>query len=177
MGIYWLRNGLQLTIRPGIVDDGAELTSLVDKCAGQSDFLTFNQGEYITDEAQCNMITELSQEKNGLLLVAEMNGKMVANLIFRRGKRPKVSHAGDFGIIVEQDYWGMGIGKLLIEELIQWATGIGELRKINLKVRTDNERGIALYKTLGFSTEGQVQREFLSRGVFYDALFMGMCIN
>jgi RimJ/RimL family protein N-acetyltransferase len=177
MGIYLLRSGLQLEIRRGIVTDAPKLVPLVDKCAGQSDFLTFNSGEYITNDAQRDLIIEHAEDKNGLLLIAEINEQLVGTLIFRRRKRPKVSHGGEFGIIVEQGSWGLGIGKRLIQELMQWAKEIGEVRKINLIVRDDNERGIALYKTLGFVEEGRMRRESFSKGIFYDAIFMGICID
>lgn len=176
MGDYLLKNGLDLNIRRGTVEDVIQLVSLIDKCAGQSDFLTFDSGEYVTNEIQRDIVMELSQDGNGLLLVAEIMGQLIGTLTFRRGKRPKVSHAGEFGLIIEQEHWGMRIGKFLIQELIQWANNIG-VRKINLKVRDDNKRGRALYKALGFVEEGRLQRGLFSRGVFYDALLMGICIN
>lgn len=177
MNNYLLRNGLYVTIRSGLVADVTNLTFFIDKCAGQSDFLTFDQGEYITNNAQRDVIIELSQEKNGLFLVAEISGEIVGTLTFRRGKRPKISHGGEFGIIVEQGYWRMGIGKILIQELIRWAKQSDGVRKINLNARKDNERAIALYKALGFVEEGRLVRDFCSKGIFYDTLIMGICIN
>ncbi|WP_200791861.1 GNAT family N-acetyltransferase [Caloranaerobacter azorensis] len=39
----------------------------------------------------------------------------------------------------------MGIASQLIKELIEWAKSSGIIKKINLKVREDNERAINLY--------------------------------
>ena len=71
----------------------------------------------------------------------------------------------------------MGIGEELIRYLIDWSRSSGIIRKINLKVRTDNARGIRLYKKLGFEEEGTVRRDFQLDGVFYDSMLMGMLIE
>lgn len=177
MDTHLLRNGDRLIIRVGCPDDATNFVNYVDNCAGQSDFLTFNQGEFSTVDAQRISIGELSDVKNGLFLIAEIGGRIIGNLTFRLGKRPKTAHVGEFGITVHENYWGLGIGQLLIKELLQWAQKNRNVHKINLKVRLDNQRGIVLYKKMGFEQEGILKREFYSKGVFFDALIMGFCVD
>jgi RimJ/RimL family protein N-acetyltransferase len=177
MDAHLLKNGDTLIIRVGCPDDAANFVDYIDNCAGQSDFLTFNQGEFSTVEAQRISIEELSNVKNGLFLIAEIGGRIIGNLTFRLGKRPKTAHVGEFGIVVHKNYWGLGIGQLLIEQLIQWARKNRNVRKINLKVRIDNQRGIVLYQKMGFEQEGILKREFYSNGIFFDELTMGLFLD
>lgn len=84
---------------------------------------------------------------------------------------------GEFGVSVLKEYWGNGIGEELIKYLIAWSKDSGIIRKINLRVRTDNTPAIKLYKKLGFLEEGKRKRDFLIKGKFYDSLLMGLMID
>nr|WP_269082517.1 GNAT family N-acetyltransferase [Aneurinibacillus tyrosinisolvens] len=106
-----------------------------------------------------------------------MDGEIVGNLTFRVGKRSRNSHVGEFGISVLKKYLGMTIGNKMIEYLLAWSRTTGDVRKINLKVREDNIRAITLYKKLGFKEEGVLSREFLIEEGFFNAIFMGICID
>ncbi|VBB07585.1 acyl-coa n-acyltransferase [Lucifera butyrica] len=175
---YKLRNSKTLIVRQGRPADAEGFIDYANQVAGESDFLTFNAGEFDESvEFQRMIIEELNDKTYGLFLIAEMDGEVAGNLTFRLGMRTKVSHAGEFGLTVKKQYWNLGIGRILIQTLIDWAHDSGNVRKINLKVREDNWRGIALYKKLGFSQEGILKREFYSKGVFFDALAMGLCID
>jgi ribosomal protein S18 acetylase RimI-like enzyme len=71
----------------------------------------------------------------------------------------------------------VGLGRRLLEMLITWATSTGVVRKINLIVRTDNRRAIALYESLGFAIEGTVTRDVLDADGFHDSFLMGRAID
>ena len=59
-----------------------------------------------------------------------------------------------FGYIGEKDYWGIGIGKYLIE-YIEKIAKIKQLESIYLKVREDNVRAIKLYKKMNYQIISQ----------------------
>lgn len=174
MNTYVMKNGETLTIRRGTVEDAVRLSHYISRVAGQSDFLTFASGEVTGIN---NTSSEKLHTASGLVLLAEVNGRLAGNLNFMRGARSKICHAGEFGITVDKLYWGQGIGRHLITCLLEWARKEKNIRKVNLKVRADNERAIILYKRMGFSEEGCLTREFYSNGIFYDALCMGLCID
>ncbi|GGL60927.1 GNAT family N-acetyltransferase [Sporolactobacillus putidus] len=123
------------------------------------------------------MIESVLSRENALFLIAESGGQIVGNLDFSGGSKSRTAHTGEFGISVLKDYWGEGIGKALVAELINWAHKNDVIRKINLRVRTDNARAIRLYKSFGFEEEGTIRRDFLIDGVFYDSLQMGLPID
>lgn len=170
----YLKNGEPLIIRRGTVEDAVRLSHYISRVAGQSDFLTFAPGEVTGIN---NTSSEKLHTASGLVLLAEVNGRLAGNLNFMRGARSKISHAGEFGITVDKQYWGQGIGRHLLACFLEWAQRQENIRKINLKVRADNERAIILYKRMGFTEEGLLRREFYSNGIFYDALCMGLCLD
>ena len=165
-------------IRKAVRSDAKELIEYLNIIGGESDFLTFGAGQFKkTVEQEEEFIADSLTKANALFIIAEINGKIVGNLNFSGGAKERTAHTGEFGISVLKEYWGNGIGEKLLKYLITWSKASGIIRKINLKVRTDNTKAISLYKKLGFSEEGLIKRDFLIDGKFYDCLSMGLSID
>ena len=75
---------------------------------------------------------------------------------------------------VRKDHWGLGIGSLMLDALLDWAKQSGIVTKINLRVRTDNERAIRLYTSKGFAMEGTIHRAVFLDGQYFDHHCMGL---
>ena len=114
---------------------------------------------------------------NAFMIIAEWNGEIVGSLGFKGGNRLRTRHVGEFGITVARACQGVGLGRRLMELLIAWARTSGVVRKINLLVRTDNARAMALYESLGFEIEGRHRRDMIVDGEFHDAYFMGLLVD
>ena len=171
-----INNGI--IIRKVKKSDAEALIEYLNVIGGESDFLTFGTGEFdVSVEEEENFIESILQSENALFIIAEVNEKIVGCLNFSGGPRQRIAHVGEFGVSVLQEYWGNGIGKELIKYLISWSKSSGIIRKINLRTRADNIRGISLYKKLGFLEEGIIKRDFLINNEFYDSLMMGMLID
>ena len=173
-----LRNGETLIIRRAIRGDAPNLIDYMGKIGGESDFLTFGEGELdITVKKEEAIIESFIGVDNKLFIVAEMDNKIVGNLTYVGGHRSRTKHTGEFGVSLLKDYWGLGIGKELMEYMIDWAIKGKVVKKINLRVREDNERAIRLYTKLGFKKEGVISKEFYVNGKYYSSIFMGLEIE
>ncbi len=62
----------------------------------------------------------------------------------------------------------------MLDTLVEWAKQSKVVKKISLRVRTDNHRAIQLYDRTGFVREGTIRRDFLLNGQFYDHHMMGL---
>ncbi|WP_139488855.1 GNAT family N-acetyltransferase [Brevibacillus dissolubilis] len=176
--IIRLKDGRTCLIRPAVPADGAEYLRYLHMISGESDYLSFGVGELTdTPEDVRDSIAAMSTVRNHLSLMALVDGQIVANLTFRGGHRPRTAHVGEFGVSVLKEYWGHRIGPILMEQMIEWAKASGLIRKINLRVRPDNVRGIAIYERFGFQREGVLTRDMVIDGVFYDAVLMGLFID
>ena len=173
-----LANGETVEIRPGRMSDARELIEYLEKISAESDNLTFGPGEFgISVEQEESFLDNISRKDNAIYLVSFIGEKIVGGLNFSGGSRPRIAHTGEFGVSVLKDYWGNGIGTELIKCLIDWCKKSGAIRKVNLRVRTDNLNAIHVYKKLGFVEEGVITREFLINNKFYDTLSMGLTID
>ncbi|QIB26900.1 GNAT family N-acetyltransferase [Caloranaerobacter azorensis] len=172
---YILSNGKKVVIRKAEKKDAEELIKFINIISYESDFLTFEPGELkLTKELEESIIEECYNSDNKLFLIAEIEGEIVGNLSFKGSNRRRLKHAGEFGISVKKEYWNMGIASQLIKELIEWAKSSGIIKKINLKVREDNERAINLYRKFGFIEEGKISKEFYVNGKYYSTILMGL---
>lgn len=135
-----------------VPDDAGPVLQYLRKVGGETANLTFGaEGPGLTE----------SEEREYLARVRD------------GGRRPRLRHAGEFGISVAQAYAGLGVGRALIEHMVEWAEQGGVVRKINLKVRADNAGAIRLYERMGWVHEGRTTRDTLIDGEFSDCLLMG----
>jgi RimJ/RimL family protein N-acetyltransferase len=173
-----LKNGDTAIIREAIKSDAKALVDYVNTISGETDFMTFGPGEFgMSIEQEESYLNNASIQRNAIYLIVEAGGRIIGSLNFSGGARPRVAHTGEFGVSVLEEYWGNGIGTELIKYLIKWSKESGVVRKLNLRVRTDNSKAIRLYKQLGFVEEGVKTREFQIKGKFYDSMLMGLAID
>jgi RimJ/RimL family protein N-acetyltransferase len=174
---FTLDDGSALVIRVGVPEDAAAMLAYLECVSGESDFLTFGPGEFEMTEAQeAAHLAAVYKAPDHLHIVAMQADAIVACLTFGTGRRQRVRHHGELAISVRQSHWGRRIGALLMDTLIDWARTTGSIRKISLRVRTDNARGIALYREKGFVVEGTLRREICVDGKYFDLLYMGLLL-
>src|SRR5918994_3886148 len=104
-------------------------------------------------------------------LVAEIDGRVVgtAGLIAFQGR---MNHAGEIAhIMVHDEFQGRGIGRQLLEALLDIADNYLGLVRVELLVYPDNE-AVRLYESLGFTHEGIKRKCARRRGRLVDAVMM-----
>ncbi len=172
-----LHDGSVLVIRATVPEDAAAMLAYLECVSGESDFLTFGPGEFELTEAQeAAHLQYVRDAPDQLHIVATAGAEIVGCLTFTTGRRQRVRHSGEFAISVRQSHWGRRIGALLLDTLIDWARACGTIRKISLRVRPDNVRGVALYREKGFVVEGTLRREICIGGEYFDLLYMGLLL-
>jgi RimJ/RimL family protein N-acetyltransferase len=70
-----------------------------------------------------------------------------------------LKHKTEFGVTVHDDYQNRGLGTILTNHMIDNARQMG-LKKVYLRVVTENDRAIHVYKKCGFHIEGELKMEY-----------------
>ena len=168
-----------VTIREATKEDAAAILSFMATVGSQSDNLVTDEKGLPNSLGQEEAYLQHKMEsKNSIQLLAFEDHVLIGSAGCDASTRQRICHSGEIGISVLKSYWGKGVGSALLDFLVQWArTSETGLRKLNLTVRSDNDRAIALYKRFGFIEEGRVKRLFLINGVFYDGMTMGLLID
>jgi RimJ/RimL family protein N-acetyltransferase len=81
---------------------------------------------------------------------------------------------GEFGMLVDREWRGYGVGSALLQAAIDWARDQA-LHKLCLEVFAHNTAAIALYRKCGFVEEGhRVKHYRRSSGELWDSIIMGL---
>ncbi len=104
-------------------------------------------------------------------IAAKKGRHVVGQCTIEHSEWDAAKHVATLGIIVRSDFRNSGVGTYLIEYAKQESRKIGK-EKLNLSVFPTNERGIHLYKKLGFVEVGQRHKQFLINGKYIDELLM-----
>jgi L-amino acid N-acyltransferase YncA len=80
-------------------------------------------------------------------------------------------HVGDFSLYVEREQRGTGIGRRLLDKLIETARGLG-YHKLVLAAFPYNAAGCALYARCGFRTLGIYRQHGMLDGNWVDVILM-----
>jgi RimJ/RimL family protein N-acetyltransferase len=173
-----LSDGRRVTIRRAVPDDAPALMDCLRCVGGESDYLTFGpEGLGLDEVEQRAVLAGVHAKDNALALVAVADDRVVGNLLFEGGIRSRIRHGGELGVSVRQEFAGRGVGRAMLEVLIGWAEGSGVVRKLDLRVRSDNRAAIRLYERLGWKIEGRLTRDLCIDGVFHEALYMGRHVD
>nr|MCR4676445.1 GNAT family N-acetyltransferase [Sphaerochaetaceae bacterium] len=74
----------------------------------------------------------------------------------------KTRHRVSFGIGIDETFWGLGVGRAMLEACIECARKAGYLQ-MELEVVSGNRRAMELYHSVGFVEYGRNPKAFFSR--------------
>lgn len=168
-----LPDGRTAIIRAAHEDDAAELCQMLPKAHTETDFLNYMPGEFdLSHSQERDFIRDFTKDDRGLLLAAELEGRILGVSGAASQKFRRLSHHAEIGITVLREAWGLGIGRRMMELMIDWGAARG-LHKLYLRVFEGNDRARQLYRSLGFLDEGLLRGDFRrADGSLGDTLIM-----
>lgn len=159
-----LKNGKEALLRNGDKADGKEVFEVFNLTHAETDYLLSYPDENSYDpEQEAQFLEEKTNSSNEIEIIAVVDGKIAGTAgIESVGKKYKLQHRAELGISVLKEFWGLGLGKALMNACIQCAKKAG-YKQLELNVVAENERAIALYKSFGFVEFGRNPKGFNSR--------------
>lgn len=176
---FLLSNGQQLRIRDATIEDAAALLRMFQQAVSESDYLmtTPAEAQKLSLEQEKEFISTYQNNPNQLFLICEVNGLVSGSLSITRARLSKQHHVGEFGIVVLQKYWNLGIARRMMNAMQQWVENHSAIRYIHLSVLANNEKALHLYRNFGFTEEGRKPKAVLQNGQSYqDIILMGKWI-
>lgn len=176
---HYKSNNLTFIIRSAEEKDAASLSKIRLQIDGETENMDREKGEGFLDEAAFkSVIAADSAANNSLFLIVETaGGRLVGFSRCEGGILKRTSHRAEFGVCVLKEFWGYGIGSLLLKNSIEWADSI-PLKKLSLHVLETNHKAVSLYTKHGFEIEGILKYDKqLADGQFYSTIMMGRYHN
>lgn len=163
---------MEYIIRPACIEDARGINALrrmpgvMENILGiPSEPLKRNEEYLNTMSPNNHQFVAVATDENGQQTVIGTAGLNV-------NPNQRLRHTATIGIMIHKDYQNMGVGKKLMETLLDVADNWLMLVRIELTVFVDNERAIHLYKKLGFETEGTLRKAAIRNGVYVDEYIM-----
>lgn len=130
-------------------EDASAVLELLNRVGAETDNLTFGkEGFPATVESEAAWLEERLQSEKSAFFVAREDGQLVGECGLEALPR-RMAHRASLSVSVLRSHWGRGVGTALLEAAIDFAKTHG-IELVELQVRCDNHRAIALYRKFGF---------------------------
>ena len=166
-----LEGRAELLVRNAVASDVRALRETTQLTHAETDYLlSYPDEQSSDDEQEARSLEETERSSNEVELVAVIDGRIVGSAgVSAVRSRRKVAHRARFGISILKEFWGMGIGRVLMDASIDCARRAG-YTQLELEVVADNERAVSLYRRAGFEEYGRNPRGYKSASVGYQEL-------
>ena len=168
------KTGCEVILRNARTSDAENLINYLKITTSETPWLIREPEEVtLSVEEEQRFIRGIMDADRELMLVAVIDGKHVGNCsLMSLGGYKRYSHRGDIAIALYQEYCGRGIGKMMLETVLETAKKVG-YEQAELEVIADNRNAIALYENLGFEKYGHFPNHMKYRnGNYADACWM-----
>jgi RimJ/RimL family protein N-acetyltransferase len=166
-----LQDGRSVLLRTLQSDDAQRLLDFINPIIREPARILLNKELTIAFEETYVRESLLSIEKADLIKILGVYGEQVIASVDVKRQRDKMSHIGLLGISIQKDFRGVGLGRILIEEVIGLAKSDMKLKKIILSANKENTAAVSLYKKMGFTQYGELVNAVFHDGKYEDELF------
>lgn len=166
-------DGRELSIRTATVDDAQMLIDYLRRVCGETKYLLKEPEEInITLEQEVAFIKKYNEAEKNLFIMGFVDGEYAGNCSFAQFGPIRCKHRVSLGIALVQEFTGMGLGRFMMETMIEEAKLAG-IEQMELEVVAGNERALHLYKEMGFEIHGTLPNNMKYQdGTYADCYWM-----
>ncbi|WP_252738768.1 GNAT family N-acetyltransferase [Colwellia sp. D2M02] len=117
-------------------------------------------------------VASLFNSPQNYTLVAEHDSKVVGHVTVFQSIKVRAKHCASLAIAVHPEIHGKGIGKALMNAVIDQSDNWLNITRLELEVHKDNLGAISLYKRMGFEIEGTKRLSTFKSGKYIDTVIM-----
>ncbi len=111
-------------------------------------------------------------KRGGSSFVAEIENKVVGELVIYTQSNPRLKHSASLAIVVDERYAGQGVGQQLMQFCQDYTFNWLAIIRLELEVFASNTRAIQFYQRLGFEIEGCKRKAAFKQGHYQDVMMM-----
>lgn len=169
-----LPSGKQIIIRYPVESDAKAMTDYMNTLSKEQTFISF-QGEILElkdEENYLKSYLEKIEKGTGVKLMVFVNDNLVGISDIESKTRVE-KHVGVFGITLAKEYRGQGVGKVLMEQVLDESKkNLKDLKIVTLSVFANNPSAVNLYKKMGFTEYGNLPKGIIHKGEYIDHIYM-----
>lgn len=168
-----LKDGRTAILKSPCVEDAEKLLNYIIKSCGETDFLLRYPEEWNTTvEQEEAWVNRLRSSPNTLGITCYIDDEVAGNCEINFKSGMKTSHRADISISILKDYWNLGIGSAMFEQLMIAAQNRGT-EIMELEFIEGNERAKHLYEKFGFRVVSEKPNAVkLKNGTYLSTIYM-----
>ena len=153
---FTLKDGRTATIRSPKDEDIQGVLDYLYISSGETDFILRCPEECTkyTAEGEKQLFDRMNTADNETMLVCIVDGKVAGNCQITWSNGIKTRHRAHVAIALLKEFWNLGIGTRLFQELIRIAEENENILQMELDFVEGNSRARALYEKMGFKITG-----------------------
>lgn len=135
---------------------------------------TYEEDAALPEAQWQQWLLDAQEGKRSLLLFAENENKKLVGMVGAiLGQGLKLEHTAKVvAMYVDPTHRGLGIGRQLMEALLNKLATNTHIVQVSLTVNTQAQAAFNLYESLGFKKVGIIERALKHAGKFYDEWLM-----
>lgn len=137
-------------------------------------YLSFDEGRTYEDVVTECLYNKFNDEKMDFTIEERDTGRPVGRILISRIDRCSDSLDITKFYIGEPSLWGKGLGREIMEEVLEYCFTFLHMERVTLDYYTGNKRAYTLYEDLGFKKEGVARNATKKDGKYYDLHLMSM---
>lgn len=153
---FTLKDGRLATIRSVCNEDIDGMLDYLRVSAGETEFILRypEECDKYTPEGEKALFDRVNASDNEAMLVCLVDGKVVGNCQISWSTGIKTRHRASVAIALLKEFWNLGIGTRLFQELLRIAEENPNIIQVELEFVEGNSRARALYEKMGFEITG-----------------------
>jgi len=166
--------GRNVVLRNAMQEDAADLIKYLKTTSAETPYLIREPEEItITEEKEKQFIRDKMDAERELMLVAFVDGRHIGNCsLMSIAPYKRYRHRCDVAIALYKEYCGCGIGKAMLQTVLDVAKSVG-YEQAELEVMAENKDAIAMYEKMGFKKFGTFPDNMkYPNGSYMDAYWM-----
>lgn len=168
-----LKDGRTAALKSPCVEDAQKMLNFIKKACGETNFLLRYPEEWnISVEQEEAWVKRIRTSPDTLGITCYVDGQVAGNCEISFMGGIKTSHRASVAIALLEDYWNLGIGSAMFEELIAAAKARGT-EIMELEFIEGNDRARHLYEKYGFKVVSEKPNAFkLKDGTYLKEFYM-----
>ncbi len=153
---FRIKDGRKAVLRSPSENDAKEMLSFIIRASGDTPFLMKYPEEHAdtTLEQEKAFLKDAYESTDKMMICCLIDGRIAGNCLISFRTGIKDGHRASVAIALLKEFWNLGIGTRMFEEMIKIAEERGGVRQLELDFIEGNVRARALYEKMGFRITG-----------------------
>lgn len=172
-----LRDGTRCLLRSPRAEDGEAVLRHLRRVSGESPYTAFLPEELggTLRQEQAFLKRQLASPNRLMLACFAAGGLIGLGGLGPAASSHKCRHRAEMGVTIRRRWWGLGLGRTVVEVLCWEALRLG-YERMELQVMEGNTRAVALYERCGFARCGVLPDAYRTEEGSQSALLMSKAL-